>query len=92
MATGYDRVFNFAPQFGKYQIMVYLMGYFSSILIYGPFLSAGVYFQYTPKFRCKTFFDDATFECKHFSELKLQSLQKRAFEDIILLFRLGTDE
>ena len=45
MATGYDRVFNFAPQFGKYQIMVYLMGYFSSILIYGPFLSAGVYFQ-----------------------------------------------
>ena len=45
MATGYDRVFNFAPQFGKYQIMVYLIGYFSAILIYGPFLSAGVYFQ-----------------------------------------------
>ena len=49
MATGYDRVFNFAPQFGKYQIMVYLIGYFSAILIYGPFLSAGVYFQ-VPQF------------------------------------------
>ena len=45
MATGYDRVFNFAPQFGKYQIMVYLIGYISAVLIYGPFLSAGVYFQ-----------------------------------------------
>ena len=45
MATGYDRVFNFAPQFGKYQILVYFMGFISACLIYGPFLSAGVYFQ-----------------------------------------------
>ena len=45
MAVGYDQVFEFAPQFGKYQLYVFVVAYLASCTIYGPMLTAGVYFQ-----------------------------------------------
>ena len=45
MAVGYDQVFEFAPQFGKYQLYVFIVAYLASCTIYGPMLTAGVYFQ-----------------------------------------------
>jgi MFS family permease len=54
MASGYDKVFEFAPQFGKYQLYVFICAYLASCFIYGPMLTAGVYFQYEPEFRCKS--------------------------------------
>ena len=35
MTFGYDRVFQFAPQFGKYQMLIFIIGYIASALIYG---------------------------------------------------------
>lgn len=35
MTTGFDRVFEFAPQFGKYQLLVFILGYIASATIYG---------------------------------------------------------
>jgi hypothetical protein len=57
MAVGYDQVFEFAPQFGKYQLYVFIVAYLASCTIYGPMLTAGVYFQYEPDFRCISKFD-----------------------------------
>ena len=45
MATGYDKVFEFAPQFGLYQLYLFVCAYFAAGSIYGPFLTASVFFQ-----------------------------------------------
>ena len=34
-ACGYDRIFQFAPQFGKYQMLIFTVGYIASACIYG---------------------------------------------------------
>jgi len=60
MTNGYDRVFEFAPQFGKYQMLIFIVGYIASATIYGPMLTAGVYFQYEAPHRCRTEFDSET--------------------------------
>ena len=52
-ATGYDRVYEFAPQFGKYQLVVFILAYIASATIYGnvakiyrPILSSAQKFFY----------------------------------------------
>ena len=45
MATGYDKVFEFAPQFGLYQLYLFVCAYIAAGSIYGPFLTASVFFQ-----------------------------------------------
>lgn len=45
MALGYDKVFEFAPQFGLYQLYLFVCAYVAAGSIYGPFLTASVFFQ-----------------------------------------------
>ena len=45
MAVGYDKVFEFAPQFGLYQLYLFVCAYTAAGTIYGPFLTASVFFQ-----------------------------------------------
>ena len=45
MTVGYDQLFQFAPQFGKYQIYVFVVAYLTACIIFGPMLTAGVFFQ-----------------------------------------------